>query len=656
MTGMAAPIPRSPGVAGCMPRFWPLLAGLLLPLAAQAQRVEDNAVTAAADAFGTIVGTQAIGLYDAQNVRGFSPKDAGNLRVEGLYFDQQTFEANRCLVAEQSVRVGLAAQAFDFPAPTGIANYSLRRAASDSLASVVVTRGPFDGSSFELDGHYGGREQAPGVDACWHRSYNMDFDFSRHMEGNDYALIVRGELSGGYELTTFAALSEGKEHNELPFVYTEGELGVPSFRHMRLPTQDWTRWNWDDRTYGATLGSTGSGPWSVGAGVFRSTVNNPQNYNDLFLDVAPDRTALHEFDVLPPLHAASTSGEVHIAYRSGGAARQDQWSFTLRGRDSQRSFGGDSITDLGRVSIDDFTPVPPPPVAFTAGSEDRVRQYGVGLEYDSLWPGRGSIGLGAQQVNYRRTIYAPAAPVAIDRADPLLPIMRFTLGATPRLLFYGSYTRGLEDSALAPASAVNRGESPPATTTWQVDAGVRYTPRPGAQLLLGGFEVHKAYFNLDADDVYTQLGQIRHRGLEASATLNDGRGLVAVLGGVWLQAQLLDVPVTGASLSTAPLGTVPLQLNADLDYAPPRLKPWALACGWRYTSSRPATTIGVQQLPAYSVLSFAVRYEFSVLGHPALARFDAEDVGDSGAMIVDNSGTVMSERGRSFMLTLTADF
>ena len=129
-----------------------------------------------------------------------------------------------------------------------------------------------------------------------------------------------------------------------------------------------------------------------------------------------------------------------------------------------------------------------------------------------------------------------------------------------------------------------------------------------------------------------------------------------MLGGVWLQAQLLDVPATSASPSTMPLGSVPLQLNADIDYAPPRLKPWALACGWQYTSSRAATTTGAQQLPAYSVLSFAVRYAFSAFGHPALARFDADDVTDSSAMLVENSGTVTSERGRSFMLTLTADF
>ena len=136
-----------------------LLAGLLPP-AALAQRVEDNAVTAADDAFGTSVGTQAIGLYDAERSARLQPQGCGEPAHRRAVFRPADFEANRCLVAGQSVRVGLAAQAFDFPAPTGIANYSLRRAAPDSLASVVPTRGPFDGSTFELDGHYGPAGQA----------------------------------------------------------------------------------------------------------------------------------------------------------------------------------------------------------------------------------------------------------------------------------------------------------------------------------------------------------------------------------------------------------------------------------------------------------------------------------------------------------------
>ena len=425
---------------------------------------------------------------------------------------------------------------------------------------------------------------------------------------------------------------------------------------MRLPNQPWTEWAWRDLTAGAILRSAAPGPWSFAAGIFHSSVNNPQNYDDLFLDVAPDRTADHQIDVLPPLDGGSTSGEIRLSYRATDDTRTQQWALTVRGRSVSRSFGGDSITDLGRVSIDDFSPVPRPVATFSPASRDRVHQYGVGISFDELWPGRGSFGMGVQRVKYQRSIDAPRGPTAADSTAPVLPTARFTVIPSSKLLVYGSYTRGLEDSALAPANAANRGESPPATATWQVDAGVRYTPGPGAQFLLGAFEVSKAYFNLDSTDIYTQLGQIRHRGLEASATINSEQGFVAVLGAVWLRADLQGREGGVSASGYTPLGTVPLVLNADLDYAPPSWKPWALSCGWSGTSARPATTSNSVQLPAYSQLSFTVRYEFSIFGHPGVARLDAQDVGDSDAMTIDPTGLLVSERGRGFGLTLTADF
>lgn len=53
------------------------------------RRSRENAIAAAEDAFGTSIGRETIGLYDSGSVRGFSPTTAGNVRVEGLYFDQQ---------------------------------------------------------------------------------------------------------------------------------------------------------------------------------------------------------------------------------------------------------------------------------------------------------------------------------------------------------------------------------------------------------------------------------------------------------------------------------------------------------------------------------------------------------------------------------------
>ena len=115
--------------------------------------------------------------------------------------------------------------------------------------------------------------------------------------------------------------------------------------------------------------------------------------------------------------------------------------------------------------------------------------------------------------------------------------MRLAIDAARPLIFYGSYVQGLEDSAVAPMSADNRNEPPPATRTWQVDGGVRYAPSTRMQLILGAFEIHKPYFNTDANNVYRQLGQPQYRGLETSLSYNDN-GLTVLVGGVLLQPRV----------------------------------------------------------------------------------------------------------------------
>src|SRR5258708_22529985 len=69
----------------------------LVALPAGAQRTDDNAVTAASDAFGNTVGFQTIGLYSPTNARGFNPAQAENLRIEGLYVTVATYRcASNC--------------------------------------------------------------------------------------------------------------------------------------------------------------------------------------------------------------------------------------------------------------------------------------------------------------------------------------------------------------------------------------------------------------------------------------------------------------------------------------------------------------------------------------------------------------------------------
>ena len=61
---------------------------LFLPRVLFAQRAEENVTTGSEDAFGRSIGNESIGIYNEGDVRGFSPIEAGNVRLEGLYFDR----------------------------------------------------------------------------------------------------------------------------------------------------------------------------------------------------------------------------------------------------------------------------------------------------------------------------------------------------------------------------------------------------------------------------------------------------------------------------------------------------------------------------------------------------------------------------------------
>ncbi len=114
------------------------------------QRADENAVKAADDAFGTSVGKETIGLYSADNVRGFSPITAGNIRIEGLSVTEHGGFTQR-VVSGSTIRVGLAAQSYPFPAPTGLADFSLRSSGNEAVLSPAIYLGPNRGVALEID-------------------------------------------------------------------------------------------------------------------------------------------------------------------------------------------------------------------------------------------------------------------------------------------------------------------------------------------------------------------------------------------------------------------------------------------------------------------------------------------------------------------------
>jgi iron complex outermembrane recepter protein len=621
---------------------------------AHAQRAEDNAVTAAADAFGTTVGNQTIGLYTPNNARGFSPAQAENLRIEGLYFDQQTTYSNNYLFSGSDMRVGIAAQTYAFPSPTGIADYRLRVPGETPLISTVLVRGPLDEASLEIDTQYPVIPDTFSLGLNVATVKNFDLNFARSSWARAVAVLMRLQPTSSVELIPFFGYTDNGEHQELATVYADGVHPMPLYSEQKMSAQDWSSWGWKQTTAGIVARWRLSDSWRITAGLFRSVDQDAQNFNDLMLGLMPNGVADHVMDVPPPRTASSYSGDFRIARRFTQGAHHRELMVAVRGRDVARHYGGDSTTDFGPTSIYAPTLLPEPPLLFSPLSLDSVRQTGVGFSYREIWDNVGTVSLGALKTNYNRSITTPGQPSNAEHTAAVLPTIALTVDAGRRVAFYGSYTRGLEDSAVAPNSALNRGEPPPATPTWQVDGGIRVLAGANMRLLLGAFTIHKSYFNLDSADIYQQLGTIVSKGVEGSASLS-GNGLTVVAGFVLLRPQVdLQVPELGGS-GSVPIGPVPRTINVNVDYAPTKWRGWAATLQWTALSARTETNNDLYQLPPLNVLNVGIRYIRTFHAGKFLARLDVSNATNATGLTISSQYQVMPQLGRTYTFTLALD-
>jgi iron complex outermembrane receptor protein len=551
------------------------------------------------------------------------------------------------------MRVGIAAQSYSFPAPTGIADLSLRTPGDKALVSAILTRGPFNSATAEVETQIPMADRAFGVDLCAGYRKNFEVDVFRESHTGVFGTTFRWRPTANTEIVPFWSYLVGGARQIVPVVYTDGIVTLPLYRTRDLGTQDWTTWGWRQTTFGAVVKSTLGDHWKVAAGLFHSLERDPLGY-DPYLTLTTNQTADSVMDVAPPFTADSTSGELRLSRVFTNGAHRQQLQFALRGRAVEREFGGDAITDLGTVALSSQARFAPPAGTLTPPSRDATRQLGLGLTFEERWQGVGSFAVGVLNDHYRRRVLVPPGTVDTNRTSPRLLNLRLEVDHGHDLIFYGSFVQGLEDSALAPVSAKNRNEPPPATRTWQVDGGIRWSPSARLQLILAAFDIHKPYFNVDADNVYTLLGRVQHRGLETSLSFNDG-GLTALVGGVLLQSRVdRAIPEPGATGNT-PLGPVPLTVTANVDYAPPRWGPWAASVQWNRLSPRVATTDNGTYLPALATLEAGVRYHGTLRSHPWTVRLDGFNLTDARGLHVSNLEVVLPEQGRRFTLTLATD-
>ena len=616
-------------------------------------RSSDNAVTQAEDAFGFSVGRESLGIYNAGYARGFSPVAAGNLRINGLYFDQ-AYNLSGTILGATSVKVGLSAQGYPFAAPSGIFDQTLRTPADKAGASFV---GNFDSNGTwgaELDGSMpitGKLSLGYGVNAT-----RTGFADGTSNWIHTESLILRWRPADGIEIMPFWSLTDDYDDEAGTFYVPAGKFLPKIARPDHNEGPGWSDFRYTGLNAGLLASARLSQNWVLRLGAFRSVNDIKTSFTNLLASEQPDGSGERLLFADPPLKSWSNSGELRLSHSIPDGPRLHVFHLSVRERDARREFGGGDFLDLGpgRIGVDVTAPRPAG-FTFSEPGHDRVRQTTVGLAYDGRWKNVGEISFGLSRANFRKDTLLPNVPVATARSHPWLYNGTAAANVAKSVVVYAGYARGLEESGTAPPNAANRNQPLPVILTQQKDAGVRISLSKSVKAVAGVFDLSRPYFGFDSANVFRQVGTVRSRGAEFSLSGSVTPKLNVVAGAVLIDGKVTrDAGVPGV-IGAKPVGLSPHQLSFNANWNTP-FKGLELDTTVINRAPAASTTDNLVFIPAKWRWDVGGRYHFKLATHDATLRLQIFNLTGKTGWGVAGSGIYNSLPGRSLQGYLAVDF
>ena len=615
-------------------------------------RTDDNAITQAEDAFGFAVGREAIGIYGPGNARGFSPTAAGNVRIDGLYFDP-AFGLQNILVDSTSIKVGLSAQGYPFVAPSGIVDQRLRRPDEKTGGSVIGNIDSWGGGGVELDGSLpinGTLGIRVGL-AAGSTEFPNGTDNYNHGE----SLLLRWRPAPGIEIVPFWSRFDDYDDEIGTFYVPSGNFLPPVDRPRHYDGPEWA----DIRFIGKNVGLLGG--WRLAentllrVGAFRSILNFRHNFNQLMVDVQPDGTGERITIADPPTENRSLSGEVRLTHSIADGPRLHVVHLSIRKRDARREFGGSDVVSFGIGQVGEKITGPMPAFEFGEQTKQRVRQTTFGMAYDGRWRDLGEVSFSVSRANFDKRTRIPDADTAVAKSRPWLYNATGALILSKGVSVYAGYARGLEESGVAPASAANRNEPLDTIITTQKDAGIKVDLTKDLKAIVGVFDLSRPYFGFDSDNVFRHVGSIRSRGAEFSVSGKVTRTLNVLVGGVLLRPKVTRNIDTQGEIGRKPFGLPTHVVNLNANWQTP-VKGLQLDAGLTHRGRQPADVENIVFLDPRFTMNLGGRYSFKAAGHSATLRAQVQNVFDNNDPFSQGPGIFGPGGSRLVTGQLTIDF
>jgi len=568
----------------------------------------DNVLLSAEDAFGERIGIELVGLYSESQSRGFSLANTGAYRIDGAYFVPASGLTDP-LIGGVSVRLGVNAARLDYPSPSGVVNYRLRNAPPGERLSLSIGDRHFGSFFAELNGSTGsadGRFGIAGGIFAQPRTNRPDGG-----EGELYyaGVVPVWQPSPNLRLRGLLGYRQSDFDGAYAFTVNSAALAAnPKNRTFYGPS--WSRSHGSDSVFGGIADYAPNEEWRISGSTFYA-IAEPEFTDVTLLTMRPDGMAAATQIRTPDRRFANLSSEARATRRFQTGAASHAIGIGVRNRHSKsRTIGGTPVS-LGLIDIDapHFGAEP----AFAdngARTIDRVRQLTGSINYSALLGDSVELRVGLHRSRYEKRVTSPAGTTTERTENEWLYNLSGVYVIDSRTNFFASYVRGLEEAGVAPQNAANRGEILPPVIARQAELGIRRNIASNLNLIGALFDVSKNTPGLrPADNVYTFVGDVRHRGLELSVNGKLGANTSIVAGAVVMRRRLSGQLVDAGRIGDKPAGISPVTAFVSLDQ---RLPFEGVSIDGRvsYTASRPADSLNTLETPAVVTVDFGGRYNF----------------------------------------------
>lgn len=625
---------------------WACVLALAAAFTAAAQ---DSAVTSAADAFGERVGTEQSGLYGETQVRGFDLNDTGAYRIEDAYFSRAA-ALNDPVLAGVGVRVGVNAVRLAYPAPSGVVNYRLRRAGPlnqlrlgaglrDFGTRVIQGDGSFRDGDFSLAGGF-----------VWRPLLR----FSGGNEGR--ALDVGGvgtwEIARDQRLRAFASLYRRGYDGDYAVIPAEAAV-PPSLEKLHQYSPSWAESEATSSNFGILYDARISG-FTIDLTAFRSIFDIDRTDYTLISADAAGRASATTFRN-PDRSKRSDSAEMRVGRQLEAGGLSHLATVSVRAGRTVVDLTSNLAIPLGAFNLrgDNAPDGVELPWSGTRG-EDTAEQVTASAGYGLAWSDRVQLRFAVHRTRYDKEVLSIAGVRTQGVSETTLYNTSATISLTDRTTVFGSWVTGLEESGVAPTSAINRDEVLPPVEAEQFELGVRHAITPELALIGAVFDVSKPTNGFRADGSFGLVGEVRHRGVEGSIAGQLGARTSVVVGAVAFEPKvtgpLVDAGVVGSRAAGISHRIVNANIERQLAYD------WSVDAGLSYSGERWADTANTFKTPAVTTLSLGARRRFVLAGRPAEFRVLASNLTGVEGYWAAPSGVLSPIAPRTVRAMLTVTF